>query len=127
MTEKTILEKLQVKTGRTFKVVNLPQDVEGIITDLPLGAHFAADKEPADIVLFFVKTFDEIRSLFPMVDGVIKDNGIPWLAYPKKSSKITTDLDRDKIWQFLQTIGWTGVAMISIDETWSGFRMKKVG
>ncbi len=127
MTEKSIAVKLQVKPGRCFKVVNPPQDVEELFSDLPQGAHFPADGESADVVLFFVKTMDEVKSLFPMTTGIMKNEGIPWLAYPKKTSKIKSDLDRDTIWQFLHTVDWTGVAMISIDDTWSGFRMKKVG
>jgi hypothetical protein len=126
MVEKTIAEKLQVKPGKFFRILNQPPDVSRILAQLPTGASFASESQPADVVLFFVKSMSEVKSLFPLDVNLIKLDGIPWLAYPKKTSAIKTDLDRDTIWKFLQTIGWTGVSMISINDTWSGFRMKKV-
>ena len=126
MPDKSISEKLQVKSGKIFRILNQPPDVSGILAQLPAGASFAKVNEPADVVLFFVRSMSEVKSLFPLDAKLIKLDGIPWLAYPKKTSAIKTDLDRDTIWKFLQTIGWTGVSMISIDDTWSGFRMKKV-
>ena len=126
MSDKTIPEKLQVKAGRTFKTVGLPDELKNVLTQLPEGASIAADNKPGDVLLIFVKTMEEVNALFPISEKFLKENGIPWLAYPKKTSKLKTDLDRDIIWGYLQTIGWTGVSMISIDETWSGFRMKKV-
>lgn len=126
MTEKTIPEKLQVKAGKTFRVIGQPESTRQLLAQLPQGAAFAADDEPADVVLIFVKSMEEVKTTIPLNDQVLKPDGIPWLAYPKKTSAIKTDLDRDIIWRYLNTIGWTGVAMIAIDDTWSGFRMKKV-
>jgi hypothetical protein len=127
MSDKTVPEKLQGKAGRTFKIINQPEETISILSQLPEGASFSGDHEPGDILLIFVKTMEEVKALFPISENILKQGGIPWLAYPKKTSGIVTDLDRDIIWRYLQTIGWTGVSMISIDETWSGFRMKKVG
>lgn len=127
MSDKTIPEKLQGKAGRTFKIINQPEETISILSQLPEGASFSRDHEPEDILLIFVKTMEEVKALFPISENILKPGGIPWLAYPKRTSGIVTDLDRDIIWRYLQTIGWTGVSIISIDETWSGFRMKKVG
>lgn len=126
MSEKMISEKLQVKAGRSFKIIGLPDETKPVLSQLPEGATFTGNQEPGDVLLIFVKTMDEVKALLPISEKILKKDGIPWLAYPKKTSGLKTDLDRDVIWRYLQTIGWTGVSMISIDEIWSGFRMKKV-
>lgn len=125
MSEKTIPEKLQVKPGRVFKVIGQPPEVIDLLSDLPAYAKFAGESEPADVLLVFIKTMEELGRLIPFNTLHLKTGGIAWLAYPKKTSRLKTDLNRDIIWAYLLTIGWTGVSMIFIDETWSGFRLKQ--
>jgi hypothetical protein len=125
MTDKTIPEKLLVKPGQKFRIINVPQEISTLFSELPQGASFALKDEPADVVLIFLDSMNELKNIMPIDSKQLQPHGIPWLAYPKKTSDIKTDLDRDIIWRYLQSIGWTGVAMISINETWSGFRMKK--
>jgi hypothetical protein len=59
---------------------------------------------------------------------MMKKSGLIWVTYPKGTSKLAkegnVDINRDSIWKYGDEIGLTGVAMISIDDTWSGFRMK---
>jgi hypothetical protein len=125
MSEKTIPEKLQVKPGRVLKVIGQPPEVTDRLANLPPYAKFAGENEPADVLLVFIKTMQELGGLLPFSSHLLKPDGIAWLAYPKKTSRVKTDLNRDIIWAYLLTIGWTGVSMISIDETWSGFRLKQ--
>lgn len=47
-----------------------------------------------------------------------------WIDYPKGTTKIHTDIHRDIIAQFSKTIGLQAVAIIAINETWSGLRLK---
>lgn len=126
MSDKSVPEKLQVKPGRTFKIINQPPETKGILSVLPEGSKFADKDEPVDVLLIFVRSIVDIQKLFPLNPKELKATGIYWLAYPKKTSGIKTDLTRDVIWDFLLTVGWTGISMISIDGTWSAFRMKKV-
>ncbi len=125
MSEKTIPEKLQVKPGRVFKVIGQPPEVADLLADLPAYAKFAGEKEPADVLLVFIKNLAELAGLLPFSAEILKPGGIAWLAYPKKTSQVKTDLNRDIIWAYLRTVGWTGVSMISIDDTWSGFRLRQ--
>ena len=125
MSEKSIPEKLQVKPGRIFKVIGQPLQVVEVLSDLPPYAKFAGENEPADVLLVFIKNMQELGGLLPFDSQLLKPGGIAWLAYPKKTSRVKTDLNRDIIWAYLHTVGWTGVSMVSIDDTWSGFRLKQ--
>jgi hypothetical protein len=48
-----------------------------------------------------------------------------WIAYPKGASKIKTDVNRDSLWQTLEPLGWAGVRLMALDETWSVMRFKR--
>ena len=54
----------------------------------------------------------------------LKPGGLLWFAYPKKSSKVKTDISRDIIWEGLMSIGIHPVTLISIDDTWSALRFR---
>lgn len=47
-----------------------------------------------------------------------------WLAYAKGSSKVKTDVNRDKLWAAVLPLGWQPVRQIALDEVWSALRFK---
>jgi len=60
----------------------------------------------------------------------LKKDGLFWICYPKGSSKIKTDLNRDILWAAMGKFGLAGVSLISIDNVWSAMRFRptdKVG
>lgn len=60
----------------------------------------------------------------------LKPDGMFWISYPKQTSKVKTDLNRDILWKLMEKHGLAGVAMISIDNVWSAMRFRpadKVG
>jgi hypothetical protein len=57
---------------------------------------------------------------------VLKADGLFWVTYPKGTSKIKADVNRDSIAAYAKSIGLQAVTMISIDDTWSGLRLKIV-
>jgi len=60
----------------------------------------------------------------PKAIAAVKDGGLLWIAYPKKSSGVSTDLTRDVGWKVIEDAGWGGVAQVAIDDTWSALRFK---
>jgi len=63
----------------------------------------------------------ELKKVLPQ----IKDNVICWIFYPKGTSKIQTDLTRDKGWDELLKHDMQWISLISFDDTWSAFGMRK--
>ena len=49
-----------------------------------------------------------------------------WIAYAKGTSKVKTDVNRDRLWAAVQPIGWQPVRQIALDEVWSAMRFKPV-
>ena len=61
-----------------------------------------------------------------MLKPSLKPQGLLWVTYPKGTSKMKVDVNRDIIREYSETIGLKTVAQIAIDETWSALRLKIV-
>ena len=58
--------------------------------------------------------------------GALKLGGLLWFSYPKKSSKVETDITRDVGWDALGSTGLRPVTQVAIDDTWSALRFRPV-
>ncbi|WP_242926126.1 YdeI/OmpD-associated family protein [Pontibacter vulgaris] len=120
-------KKLQLKPDYTLLLINAPQEVAQQFLDE--GYTFtAASVAPAtgafDAVLLFVKTKTELDGLAPQVVAVLKPEGMLWVAYPKKSSGIKSDLTRNEGWKTITELDYQAVRQVAIDDTWSALRFK---
>jgi hypothetical protein len=126
-----LIKKLLLKPGQKAAVLNPPAGYLEGLGPLPEGAELVArPNAPLDFVHLFVRDKDELDKLTPQAIRLLKDDGIFWVSYPKGSAKVKTNLNRDKLWKFMKGHGFDGVAMVSIDETWSAMRFRpkdKVG
>jgi hypothetical protein len=78
----------------------------------------------ADDLLLFVKNRSELLHYLRMAIENLIPGGIFWTAYPKMSSGVMTDINRDQGWDPLIKLGFGPVASISIDETWTALRWR---
>jgi hypothetical protein len=97
------------------------------LTDLPANATISPRPgEPADLIQLFVSSRKELEANLGKLKTVLKADGLFWVTYPKGTSKIKADVNRDSIAAYAKSIGLQAVTMISIDDTWSGLRLKIV-
>lgn len=123
--ENPLLKKLQVKPGNTIKVVDAPEQAAAIFGDIPTDVVLKYNEETAFNVLitFTINTAQlnwQIQSNIKNIDA----KTIFWVFYPKKSSKIKSDLDLMKSWEELNVFGLTPCASAAVNETWTGLRLK---
>jgi hypothetical protein len=69
----------------------------------------------------------EVEKWAPIALRAVKTDGLLWMCYPKGSSKLKTDLNRDRGWSVVQEAGWEGIALVSVDEIWSAMRFRPMG
>lgn len=120
-------QRLLIKPGHRVVVVGAPEGFSGL-GDLPEGVEVRGGAErDADAVLAFVRTRADVPDAARTAFAAVKRDGLLWFAYPKKTGPIKSDLDRDHGWEAVQEAGFQGVAMISIDETWSAMRYRPKG
>lgn len=119
-------KKLQLKQNHAILLLNAPDGfAEKLIDEGYAPVQAAAGKgEAIDAVQLFVKDKAELDLLVPAAAAVLKKNGLFWIAYPKKSSQVKSDLTRDEGWKIIAELGYEGVRQIAIDATWSSLRFK---
>jgi hypothetical protein len=125
MSDSALLKKLNVKPGQRLIMLNPPEGYLARLEPLPEGVEQASTLEGNfDLLQLFVKNQAELAEYAPKVVQAAKPKGFLWIAYPKRSSKIETDLSRDVGWEAMRQLGWEGVTLISIDDNWSCFRFR---
>jgi hypothetical protein len=128
MSVQTLLQKLQIKKGRRVCFLNPPPDYSFKLGKIPLEVRITKPKgRPADIIQLFVKNSKELEEALPELVKRLNPGGILWITYHKSTSDIKTDLNRDRIRRYANTLGWRTVGMISVDQDWSALRLKWPG
>lgn len=123
MSDKTITDKMYLKTAKTLAVFNGAVH-PGLVAQLP--QEMILEGEPADVVLVLALNQKELDQWFDAALAQLGDKGSLWIAYLKHSAPKATDLDRDSIYAYGKERGVTGVALISVDADWSAVRLKKL-
>jgi hypothetical protein len=81
---------------------------------------------PYSFIVLFVEKVADIEHHAPMAVHNLMADGILWFFYPKRTSGIATDIDRDHGWDALTGAGLRGVRLVSFDNDWSGFRFRNI-
>jgi len=121
----TVSQKLKIKEGNTILVVNAPSNYKKSLGPLPAGTKIIDSGKTFDQAHWFVKDKAKMERELKKVLALVKDNTICWIFYPKGTSKIQTDLTRDKGWDELLKQDMQWISLISFDETWSAFGMRQ--
>jgi hypothetical protein len=127
MSDSLLLKKLQMKPSLRALFLNAPQGYVESLGPLPDGVALV-DGPPGtlDFVQLFVRDRAELAGHAPTALAAIKPDGVLWIAYPKQSARVKTDITRDRGWEPVTTAGLRPVTQIAIDETWSALRWRPV-
>ena len=118
-----LLKKLGIKEGSRIALVNAPKDFENELGKLPDKAEFVKRlTNSLDIILFFVLTERALARGFARLAKKLTSNGMIWIAWPKKSSGVATDLSYNSVQRIGLDAGLVDVKICAIDETWSGLK-----
>lgn len=124
----SIADKLKIKAKNTLLTLNAPTDFKKGLVGLPAGVKITDTGKEYDQVHWFVMGKAQLEKEMSKVMKLVKPDVIVWVYYPKGTSKIQTDLTRDKGWDCLlaESDKLTWISLISFDDTWSvfGFRAK---
>ena len=118
-----LAKKLAMKPKQRIIVRRCPSELQDDFRSL--GAAFDRGTI-AELTLSFVRMQHEIENACKEAIALTAPGGVLWMAYPKKSGEIESDLSRDTGWEPFVRAGWRPVSQISIDETWSALRFKPI-
>jgi len=124
-----LVKKLGIKEQSRIAFVNAPEDFITYLRPLPDGAEIVKRlTKPLDIILLFVLNERSLAKDFTRLAEKLATNGMIWVAWPKKSAGVATDLVFERVQRIGLDAGLVDVKICAIDETWSGlkfvFRLK---
>jgi hypothetical protein len=126
MTENALAKKLKLKPGQRGDIIGAPDGYVKMLSPLPEGPQIVERLSgQLDWIQVFVKNKAEIDRLAPRAAKALKPEGMLWISFPKGASKIQTDLTRDKGWEALQALDLKWLTLVSVDDTWSAFALRR--
>ena len=124
--ENALLKKLYFKPGMKVVIGTLPEGGESILGDTSAINITNEDDPNIDALLLFVKDSIALKASLKIWAPRINSNLVVWIAYPKKSSGIVTDLKMAK-WEELTEYQLSPCGSASIDDNWTAMRIKPLG
>jgi hypothetical protein len=119
-----LAKKLGIGHAAEVLPLNPPADYEELLAPLPDGVRFVAALTPTtDVVHLFTTDRAELSRVLADYRSTIRPDAILWVSWPKKSSKVLTDITEDVIRDVCLPLGWVDVKVCAVDETWSGLKL----
>lgn len=125
MSESALAKKMKLKPGARAAIINAPEGYQAELTPLPEGVEVKDQLEGEfDWIQLFATSQAEFEDIGPDAIAALRSESMLWISFPKGSSKIQTDLTRDKGWDSLKGVDLRWVNLVSVNDTWSAFALR---
>jgi CheY-like chemotaxis protein len=115
-----LFKKLGIREKYAVVLIDPPERFERKLEPLPAGAEIVDNLKLANVAVHFALSESElIRNFRPLATALPQKTAL-WIAWPKKTSGVATDLTENAIREFGLAAGWVDYKVCAIDETWSG-------
>lgn len=111
-------KKLGIKAGATLYLDGAPADYP---SDEANVARTLSAK--VDLVHLFTKSAVELDAKLRRFRDKIRDDAVVWVSWPKRASKVPTDITEDTIREIALPLGFVDIKVCAIDEVWSGLKL----
>jgi hypothetical protein len=119
-----LAKKLGIVAHAHVVIVNEPDGFRPTLDPLPEGVTFrSALRGEADVVMLFVVERKDFERRIAAAENAIFPGGSIWVAWPKKASKVPTDMTEDVVRAVVLPRGLVDNKVCAIDEVWSGLRV----
>jgi hypothetical protein len=119
-----LAKKLGIKEGYKVRIVNQPDYYFDLFDSLPKSIEIKNEKKSKkDFIHFFTRHSKELEGAIVSLKNEIFTNGMIWISWPKKSSKVVTDITEDTIRNLALANGLVDVKVCAVDEVWSGLKL----
>jgi hypothetical protein len=116
--------KLGIKDGTSLAFLNAPDDFAATLGELPDGVSVRERlRGPLDVIVFFTVRRADLERRIERLKAALDPAGRLWIAWPKRASKVETDMTEDVVRDVALPLGLVDNKVAAIDETWSGLQL----
>ena len=118
-----LARKLGVAEGGTYAIVSDPGHADELLAPLPSGAGRVDSPAEADVVVLFTTARADLAARIAGLGDAIFPDRTLWIAWPKRASKVRTDMTEDAVRDVALPLGLVDTKVAAVDATWSGLRL----
>jgi hypothetical protein len=119
-----LVRKLGVKPGMRVHYANAPEHFADLLGELPEGVKILRRPAPElDLAMLFVTERAALARGLQTLPPKLQPAGMIWVAWPKRASKVPTDITEDVVREVALPRGLVDVKVCAIDEVWSGLKL----
>ena len=119
-----LAKKLSLRDGQRCWFHAMPEAVQDEIDEYALELTFVSDPaDGVDAAHVFTTRRIELEALLSQLRNQIAPDGQIWVSWPKKASKVETDITEDTIREVCLPMGLVDTKVCAVDETWSGLKL----
>jgi hypothetical protein len=118
-----LARKLGIREGDRVAIAGDPGHAVELLEPLPTGVEVGHALSPAEVVLFFTRERAQLEAHVRALGEAIFPDGACWIAWPKRASKVETDMTEDVIRELALPLGLVDTKVCAVDETWSGLKL----
>lgn len=117
-------KKLGIKDQTELYLSNEPGDYQKLVSPLPPDVKFVSrPSSTTDIVHLFVTEKVHLARQLSITLKKLKPDGVIWVSWPKRSSKVATDITEDTIREVALPLGLVDIKVCAVNDTWSGLKL----
>ena len=119
-----LAKKLGIGTGHRVWLAHAPVNYQTLVAPLPDGVTFVSKpSNTTDVAHVFTSRRRELEKTLRTLRGTLKADAAIWVSWPKKASKLPTDITEDVIRDVALPLGFVDIKVCAVDETWSGLKL----
>lgn len=117
-----LIKKLGIKDGIRVSFVHAPEHYRALLGDMPTGVDEAETEDISFTHAFYYERANFQQELPQLMSQMARD-GMIWISWPKKASKVPTTMSEDIIREVALPMGLVDVKVCAVDEVWSGLKL----
>jgi hypothetical protein len=119
-----LASKLGIKPEFEIHLIHPPEDYKNLVSPLPAGVNFAERmSKNTDLVHVFSSRKTELARSLRSCRAKLKSNAAVWVSWPKKASKVPTDITEDTVREYALPLGFVDIKVCAVTEVWSGLKL----